>query len=134
MTAAVPRAAAPSEARMATAVTKPLPARLPNRPLSRKPAKGKIGISQRVSSMLLTSCDARSPPRCTSTSVLVLHPIEVVVRACRIELPSSDVATSFLVPDLQFFVILVRHADGAADVVDDVDLGGRHAEIGRAHV
>src|SRR5258706_133221 len=43
--------AAPREASIATAVTKLLPRRLPNSPVSRKPANRRRGMSQRLLSM-----------------------------------------------------------------------------------
>ena len=51
VTAIVPAMAAPNDASSATAVTKPLPRRLPNSPFSRKPANGRRGMSQSLLSM-----------------------------------------------------------------------------------
>src|SRR5581483_1911846 len=47
-------------------------------------------------------------------------PILIVVRRCRIELPSMLIATSFFLSDLQLFIVLISDADRLTEIVDHV--------------
>src|SRR5947209_6205999 len=142
----VPATAAPPEATSATAVTKALPRRAPNNPFRRKPARGRAGISQSVFSifgvdgwqlavgsrlfgqlptancqLLLTSRDARRSPHGALT--FLSSPVLIIVGRGRIELPSLLVPFSFLLSDLQFFVVGVADSDGAGEFLYVVLLG-----------
>src|ERR1051325_1251622 len=78
----VPITAAPREAASAAAVTNPLPARFPNSPFSRKPAKGARGMSQRLFSIGGLANDERgrmNDERAERSSVFSVHHSSFIV-------------------------------------------------------
>src|SRR6266550_6510742 len=86
------------------------PARSPSRPFSRKPSSGSAGITHRWFSMrLLGECEERPHQ---PLAFFVTSSILVIIRRCRIELPTFLIATAFFFSELQLFVVLIGDADG----------------------
>src|SRR6266550_5927149 len=106
----VPAIAERSEESGPTTETNPCPARLPTSPFSRKPSSGSAGITHRWFSMrLLGKCEERPhQPLFFFVAISIL----IIIRRCRIELPTFLIATAFFFSELQLFVVLIGDADG----------------------